>query len=84
MSHVSPSTLPGTILFTITPDDDTDLAQTATRGIYVGTSGDLAVIPLNGEDPVVLPNLAAGIIHPIRARRVRATGTTAVDIIGVA
>lgn len=60
--------------FYITPDDDTDLAY-VTRGIYIGTSGNLAVMRKSGNT-IIYPNLAAGVIHPIRCIRVLATGTT--------
>lgn len=65
----------------ITPSNDTDLANT-TRGVYAGVSGDLKVDTVGGST-VTFVGLAAGIIHPIRARRVYATGTDATDIIGV-
>ncbi|MEZ4684194.1 MAG: hypothetical protein R2932_59285 [Caldilineaceae bacterium] len=67
--------------FSITPSDGSDLANT-TRGLYVGVSGDVAVITAGG-DTVTFVGLAAGIIHPIRAARVKSTGTTATDIVGV-
>lgn len=65
----------------ITPSNDTDLAI-STRGIYVGVSGDLKVDTVGGST-VVFVNLAAGVIHPIRAKRVHATGTDATNIVGV-
>jgi hypothetical protein len=65
----------------ITPSDSTDLAI-STRGLYVGASGDVTLDTVGGET-VTFVGLAAGIIHPIRARRVRATGTDATGIVGV-
>ena len=65
----------------ITPNDSADLA-TSTRGLYVGASGDVKVT-LVGGDTVTFTGLAAGIIHPLRAERVFATGTTATSIVGV-
>lgn len=67
--------------FSIVPSDAVDLSRT-TRGIYVGSSGDLNVTT-KGGDTVTLKNLAAGIVHPLRVSRVWATGTTATDIVGV-
>jgi len=67
--------------FDVTPADDADLAY-VTRGIYVGTSGDLKVDTAGG-DTVTFVSLSAGMIHPIRAQRVYATGTDADDIVGV-
>lgn len=65
----------------ITPDNDNDLSD-YTRGIYVGGTGDLKV-DLVEEGTVTFVGLAAGIIHPIAAKRVYATGTDATNIIGV-
>lgn len=65
----------------ITTSDSVDLAN-ATRGLYVGVSGDVKVNTVGG-DTVTFVGLAAGIIHPIRATRVYLTGTDAVNIVGV-
>lgn len=67
--------------FSITPNDSADLTVT-TRGLYVGVSGDVKVDLVSG-DTVTLVALAAGVIHPLRVRRVYSTGTAATDIIGV-
>lgn len=67
--------------FAITPDNDNDLDH-VTRGIYVGVSGDLKV-DLNSGDTAVFKDIAAGIIHPLRVKKVYATGTDATDIVGV-
>ena len=67
--------------FVVTPDDNTDLIRD-TRGVYVGSSGDLRV-DLVGEVTTVFSGLAAGIIHPIRVRKVYSTGTDAASILGV-
>ncbi len=53
-----------------------------TRGIYVGTAGDLKADFVNGGT-VTLKGLAAGIVHPLRLTRVYATGTSAADIVGL-
>lgn len=67
--------------FEITPDDDTDLDY-VTRGIYVGGSGDLEVITKDGTT-IVFTDIAAGIIHPLRVSRVKASNTSATGIIGL-
>jgi len=67
--------------FAITPDDDVDLIY-VTRGIYVGVSGDLKVDTKSG-DTVTFVGLAAGMIHPIRVKRVYENGTDATSIVGV-
>ena len=61
---------------------DTDLLQQPTRGIYVGGSGDVVAV-LVGGDEVTFTSLVAGVIHPIRAKQIKSTNTTATSIIGV-
>lgn len=58
----------------ITPNNSTDLAR-VTRGIYLGTGGGLKVMLVDGST-CDYPNLAAGIVHPIAAKRIYATGQT--------
>lgn len=65
----------------VTKSDTNDLAYTS-RGVYIGTTGNLAVI-MDGGQSVVFKNLAAGMMHPMRVTRVLSTGTTAVDILAV-
>ena len=67
--------------FAVTPSDSADLANVA-RGVYVGATGNLRVTTING-DVVTFTALAAGVIHPISARRIHSTGTTATSIIAV-
>lgn len=68
----------------ITPNDDTDLA-TNTRGVYVGTAGNLSVIFASdiGTTAVLFKNVPAGTLLPICVRRVRSALTTATDIVGL-
>jgi hypothetical protein len=65
----------------IIPNDTADLAY-ATRAIFVGQSGDIAIRTLSGDD-VTLINVQAGSVLPIRAAQVRATGTTAAALVGL-
>lgn len=65
----------------ITPDNSNDLV-TVTRGIYVGTAGDLAVVMVGGET-VTFVGLTAGVLYPLAVARVKLTGTTADNLIGV-
>lgn len=67
--------------FAVSPNNSTDLTA-VTRGVYVGVSGDLKVDTSQG-DTVTFVALASGVIHPIRAKRIYATGTTATNIVGV-
>lgn len=65
----------------VTPHDTNDLT-TVTRGIYLGASGDVKLITVDG-DTLTFVGLSAGIIHPIRVSRVFSTGTTATSILGL-
>jgi hypothetical protein len=76
-SHVAPA-VHG---FAVTPSDSTDLSEIV-RALYIGAPGDVATILKSGAT-VTFKNLAAGTILPVRASRIKATGTTAADIIGL-
>lgn len=54
-----------------------------TRGIYVGTSGDVVVQYCDDSDAATVThkNLAAGVWHPMQVQKVVRTGTTATDIL---
>lgn len=67
--------------FAIVPDDAADLAE-VTRALYIGASGDLRLV-LAGGSEITFATLGAGTLLPVRARRVKATGTTAAGIVGL-
>lgn len=64
----------------VTPNDDADVSIDA-RAIYVGVSGHVYVDLVGGATNIAVKNLAAGMWHPMRVKRVRATSTTATDIL---
>ncbi|MCM3130946.1 hypothetical protein ACFQ3J_00400 [Paenibacillus provencensis] len=72
--------------FPVTPSDTLNIAlptgMSFTKGIYVAGSGNLRVIMSDGTD-VTFTSIAGGMIHPISAIRVMATGTTATGIVAV-
>lgn len=68
--------------FAIVPDDAADLPDVV-RGIYVGTGGDLTVTLARSAGPVTFRNVPAGVVMPVIASRVHATGTTALDLVGL-
>lgn len=74
---------PASTCFAITPSDILNL-DAITKAIYVGSGGDLVVRPANGASDVVFRNVPSGGIIDVRARAVRANGTTALDIVGLA
>jgi len=69
--------------FAIVPDDTADLPQ-ATKAIYIGLSGDVALVPVRGSSAVFFRNVPAGTILDVRVRAIKATGTSAGDIVGLA
>lgn len=65
----------------VVPNDGADLAV-STRGVYCSVSGDVKVDMVDGGT-VTFGSLAAGMIHPLRVKRVYSTGTSALGIVGV-
>lgn len=51
-----------------------------TRGLYLGTAGDLTVTLIDGTS-VTLKNMAAGVWHPIAVTHVTAAANGAADIL---
>lgn len=68
----------------VTPADDVDLTKT-TRAIYVGVGGNLAVKMrgIEGDSIVTFVGVPTGALLPIRVREVRATSTTATNIVAI-
>lgn len=69
--------------FSITPNDTISLT-TLPKAIYVGTGGSLVVRAVDSTQDVTFANLANGTILDVCAVAVRATGTTASSLIGLA
>lgn len=76
--------LPSSSHFLITPNDNADLPK-ATRAVSFATAGSIKVTTVDG-DTLIIPSgaLAAGLMHPVRWRRVHSTDTTASGIVGFA
>lgn len=68
----------------VTPHDTTELAY-ITRGLYVGTAGDVTVVMAGSGTDITFKAVPAGTILPIRVKIVKDTGTTqaAGDIIAL-
>lgn len=52
------------------------------RALYVGTAGNLAVVPVGGDAAVTFTNVPVG-WFPVSVSKVMSTNTTATGIIGV-
>jgi hypothetical protein len=66
----------------VTPSDTTDLT-TVTRGIYVGVAGNITVDSADGDTTILFTAIAIGMIHALKVKRVRATGTSASGIVAI-
>lgn len=66
--------------FAVTPSDSTDFGYVV-RELYIGVSGDVAVVDSAGT-VVTYKNAPAGLLLSGRFTRVNSTNTTATDIVG--
>lgn len=73
--------VPGQGAFAITKSNTTVFTY-ATRLIYVGTTGDVAVTMMDGST-VTFVACPAGMLLPIVATQVLSTGTSASDLVGI-
>ena len=69
--------------FTIIPSDAAEISPLP-KALYVGTAGDVVLRGVDSSEDVVFRNVASGDRIEVRAAYVRATGTTAADIVGLA
>lgn len=53
------------------------------KALYVGTGGDITAQGVRDEADQIWKNVPAGAVLPFRARFIRATGTTAADILAL-
>jgi hypothetical protein len=81
-SQASGMDSPASKAFAITPSDAADLPM-ATRSLYVGGGGNLVVTLVGDTAAVTFTGLQAG-YHPLRVKKVSATGSTASGLIGLA
>lgn len=69
--------------YPVLPDDDAPLPSVP-KGIFVGTGGDVTLRGIDGSQDVTYRNLPDASYIAVRASHVRATGTTAADMIAEA
>jgi hypothetical protein len=65
--------------FAVTPSDSNDNIASA---LYIGTTGNVAVIPQGQANSVIFTAHPVGYL-PVRVSKVLATGTTASNILGL-
>ncbi|HEY0147557.1 MAG TPA: hypothetical protein VGB70_00990 [Allosphingosinicella sp.] len=62
---------------------DVDALADIPKALFVGTGGDVMLRGAGGGADVLFKNVPDGSVLPVRAQFVRATGTTASDIVGL-
>lgn len=67
----------------VVPNDASDLPL-VTKALYVGTGGNIVLRSVDATADVTLANVPSGSVLPIRVRAIRATGTTASQIVSLA
>ena len=77
------ATTPSQGPFAVVPHDTNALAVLP-KALYIGTGGNVTLRAPGSSQDVVFKNLANGQILDVRASHVRATGTTAADIVALA
>ncbi len=72
---------PAFVLEAITASNTVDLTN-GTRGIYVGGSGDIAVVSMD-DTVTTFVGVVVGTVLPIVCKRVNLTNTTATNLVGM-
>jgi len=73
---------PATRVVAVVPSDTQPLADVP-KALWVGTGGSIVVRGMGGGTDATLKNVPSGSVLPLRAQYVRATGTTAADIVAL-
>jgi hypothetical protein len=73
---------PATRAVAVVPHDVDALAD-APKALFVGTGGNLMLRGIGGGADVLFKNVPDGSVLPFRALHVRATGTSATDIVAL-
>lgn len=73
---------PAIVAEEVTPSDSADLSIEA-RGLYIGGAGNVACVLRGVAGTITFVGLLAGVVYPIMAQRVRATDTTATNIVAL-
>jgi len=82
-TQIDTLTQPAREAFAITPHATNEI-DPLPKAIFVGTGGQITLRAAGSVTDVVFRNVASGQILDVRARYIRAQGTTAGDIVGLA
>lgn len=69
--------------YSVTPSDSVELPSIP-KSLYIGTGGTVVLRGIDGAADVIFKNVANGQTIDVCAQYVRATGTTATDIVALA
>lgn len=73
---------PATRAIAVTPHDSNALSDIP-KALFIGTGGNVTMRGVNGSADQLWKNVASGTVLPFRAQYVRATGTTAADLLAL-
>lgn len=82
-SQIDSLTQPARNAFAITPHASGEV-DPLPKALFVGTGGNVTLRTADGSADVVFKNVPSGAYLMVRAKYVRASGTTATDIVGLA
>jgi hypothetical protein len=66
----------------VVPHDSNRLSD-APKALYVGTGGNIILQAVDDDADILWKNVPAGAVLPVRAELIKATGTTAGDILAL-
>jgi hypothetical protein len=81
-AHGDSVSAPATRAVAVAPDDLEPLADVP-KALFVGTGGNIVMRGVGGGADQLWKNVADGAVLPFRAQFVRATGTSAADILAL-
>lgn len=81
-NYVQSTNSPAMNSVAVTPSDTVDLGFVS-RGLYIGVTGNVAVVMQGSGTAIVFKGAQAGSVLPIRVTRVNLTNTTATDIVAL-
>jgi len=82
-AHSDMPSAPSRAPFAVSPNDSTELSAIP-KALYIGTGGTVILRGVDSAADVTFKNVANGQILDVQAQFVRATGTTATDIVALA
>lgn len=70
-------------LVAITKSDSTDLTALGIRAVYVGATGDVAILAVGDTVPITFVACPVGYMIPVFVAKVYSTGTSASSLVGL-